>query len=151
MCSSDLKETCFTHGHTKSPSPQSQQVICYMHDPKSGSIDSLHVPEHPHLGKDSVPAHYRAHLQTLSPHVFLSVTAHCRTFLPRVIFTSSSPTSSPMICWQHKQDQPGADQGPNPPMSIQELQHQSTPVCRPKANPHQQSCSILGHCGLTAS
>ena len=40
----------------ESPSLQAQLVTCYHYDPNPGSTSSLHEPEHPHLGKESVPA-----------------------------------------------------------------------------------------------
>ena len=51
---------------------------------------------------------FRAHLQTPSPHVFLSVISHGRTFLPGAELQG-------IIFCQHEQGKPRADQAPNPP------------------------------------
>ena len=82
-----------------------------MHDPNSGSTASLHESEHPHLGKDSVPvvSHecpFRAHLQTPSPPMFLSVTLMEEPSCPGYYFRGSSHTS--WLCWQYKQGEPAA-------------------------------------------
>ena len=83
-----------------------------MHDPNSGSTASLHESEHPHLGRDSVldihNCPFRAHLQTSSPHMFLSVMLMEEPSSPGYYFRGSSHTSLLMICWQNEQGEPAA-------------------------------------------
>ena len=115
-----------------------------MQDPNSGSTASLHESEHPHLGRDSVldihDCPFRAHLQTSSPHMFLSVMLMEEPSSPGYYFRGSSHTSLLMICWQNEQGEPAAKN------SI--LNHS---LCRSQTSTPQQSCSILGSFGLTTS
>ena len=77
------------------PRPQSQQATSYMHGPNPCSSVSLHEPEHPHLGKDSVTAPIWLSLHGPPPdplpHVSLSVSTHGTIFPAGVVLQGIVP------------------------------------------------------------